>query len=903
MTTDFGKYTIEIEADAAKLLAGQASADTALKQIENSVKKTANSADKLDKSLDNLGGGFSRLAVAVKGYISIQALIKLQQLSEEFTLLQARVTRLSSSSEEGARSFQQLVSIASTTGASLGDTVNLWQQLTATLKTVGATNSDVNRLVMTLQKIGTIGGSSAQEMANALRQFMQSVASGRIQAEEFNSVLEQMPELARQIADGMGIPFNELRQLMLAGKLDIGEVLAAIERRSDEINQQFEKMPRTVTQATNALVTQFGVAVSKIDDAIGASRYLAKLLDGAALSISVATGNAPDAVMLTQKLEQNTEQLAVAESDLAKARKAGLGWGVKQTEQTVDRLKAERALILMARQASKDSQSVYTPSKGEKPAYITNLEKKTAENNANSIIKSGQTVVDKLTQQRDQLSKDKAKGLIDDKKYADAAAVLDKQIAEAKKKQDKPAKNAFARGDDSIDNLQRQIAVLTMRYDENTREAAQFNAVAALGAKATDAQKERVRELAGQLFDAQQRQKDLNDAISNDPLRKENKAYSDGRDQLKRQLDGQMIDQKTYNQQSELMEQQHQVNLAKIRAQQVVTPQQQAAGEVDPVQRLANQHAQELALIQQFEQQKTITEQEALALRNAANNTYEKQRIEAQWEIFRNQSTTNELMAAAVDGFASQAASSMTGLINGTQSATEAFKNLGNAILNSVIQALVEVGIQYLKNAAMAMIADKMTSNSSQQAGAQTAAAWAPAAAAASIATFGGAAIAGIAGMVAAFAIGAALAGKRKNGGTVGAGGAYQVGEGNMPELLQTKNGLIMIPGDRGRVFSNKDVTGSSPTIQKASTGKEYLPTSSASSSQSGENSKRPIQVNIQLIDQTTGSQHNITGTDAFQQGDVVTVTGFLNDVDTGGPMSTAIADAHGLRRQARGSF
>jgi len=850
-----------------------------------------------------LGGGFSRLAVAVKGYISIQALIKLQQLSEEFTLLQARVTRLSSSSEEGARSFQQLVSIASTTGASLGDTVNLWQQLTATLKTVGATNSDVNRLVMTLQKIGTIGGSSAQEMANALRQFMQSVASGRIQAEEFNSVLEQMPELARQIADGMGIPFNELRQLMLAGKLDIGEVLAAIEKRSDEINQQFEKMPRTVTQATNALVTQFGVAVSKIDDAIGASRYLAKLLDGAALSISVATGSAPDAVMLTQKLEQNTEQLAVAESDLAKARKAGLGWGVKQTEQTVKRLKAERALILMAQQASKDSQSVYTPSKGEKPAYITNLEKKTAENNANSIIKSGQTVVDKLTQQREQLSKDKSKGLIDDKKYADAAAVLDKQIADARKKQDKTPKNAFARGDDSIDNLQRQIAVLTMRYDENTREAAQFNAVAALGAKATDAQKERVRELAGQLFDAQQRQKDLNDAISNDPLRKENKAYSDGRDQLKRQLDGQMIDQKTYNQQSELMEQQHQVNLAKIRAQQVVTPQQQAAGEVDPVQRLANQHAQELALIQQFEQQKTITEQEALALRNAANNTYEKQRIEAQWEIFRNQSTTNELMAAAVDGFASQAASSMTGLINGTQSATEAFKNLGNAILNSVIQALVEVGIQYLKNAAMAMIADKMTSNSSQQAGAQTAAAWAPAAAAASIATFGGAAIAGIAGMVAAFAIGAALAGKRKNGGTVGAGGAYQVGEGNMPELLQTKNGLIMIPGDRGRVFSNKDVTGSSPTIQKASTGKEYLPASSASSSQSGDSSKRSIQVNIQLIDQTTGNQHNITGAEAFQQGDVVTVTGWLNDVDTAGPMSTAFADAHGLRRQARGAY
>ncbi|EBK2615853.1 TPA: tape measure protein [Salmonella enterica] len=903
MTTDFGKYTIEIEADAAKLLAGQASADSALKQIENSVKKTANSADKLDKSLDNLGGGFSRLAVAVKGYISIQALMKLQQLSEEFTLLQARVTRLSSSSEEGARSFQQLVGIASATGASLGDTVNLWQQLTATLKTVGATNSDVNRLVMTLQKIGTIGGSSAQEMANALRQFMQSVASGRIQAEEFNSVLEQMPELARQIADAMGIPFNELRQLMLAGKLDIGEVLAAIEKRSDEINQQFETMPRTVSQATNALITQFGVAISKIDDAIGTSRYLAKLLDQTALSISVATGNVDPIVAIDAQLDSLNKKLAVTEAAYNTVSKASI-YTDAGTKTQIDAIKGQIAALERAKSLYSDVGKAASGSvDGSKPAYITNLEKKTAENNANSIIKSGQTVVDKLTQQREQLSKDKAKGLIDDKKYAEAAAVLDKQIADARKKQDKTPKNAFARGDDSIDNLQRQIAVLTMRYDENTREAAQFNAVAALGAKATDAQKERVRELAGQLFDAQQRQKDLNDAISNDPLRKENKAYSDGRDQLKRQLDGQMVDQKTYNQQSELMEQQHQVNLAKIRAQQVVTPQQQAAGEVDPVQRLANQHAQELALIQQFEQQKTITEQEALALRNAANNTYEKQRIEAQWEIFRNQSTTNELMAAAVDGFASQAASSMTGLINGTQSATEAFKNLGNAILNSVIQALVEVGIQYLKNAAMAMIADKMTSNSSQQAGAQTAAAWAPAAAAASIATFGGAAIAGIAGMVAAFAIGAALAGKRKNGGTVGAGGAYQVGEGNMPELLQTKNGLIMIPGDRGRVFSNKDVTGSSPTIQKASTGKEYLPTSSASSSQSGDSSKRPIQVNIQLIDQTTGSQHNITGVEAVQQGDVVTVSGFLEDMDRGGPMSSGMESLYGLRRRANGSF
>ncbi|EPS5423192.1 TPA: tail protein (tape measure) [Klebsiella michiganensis] len=454
-------------------------------------------------------------------------------------------------------------------------------------------------------------------------------------------------------------------------------------------------------------------------------------------------------------------------------------------------------------------------------------------------------------------------------------------------------------------NLKQQAELAAGSTQELSRESAMLRAEQSLGKSASADQIQQARTYAAAVWDTTAALKARN-AV---PELKENADYTAQKSQLemiKGAKDAQgnlIISQKQYNQASEQLEQQHQVNLAKIRAGQVVTPQQQAQGEVDPVQRLANQHAQELALIQQFETQKGALTANGLALMNAANTQYEQARIAAQWEIFRNQSTTNELMASAVDGFASQAANSLTGLIDGTQSASEAFRNLGSAIANSVVQALVEVGIQYLKNAAMAMIADKMTSSSSQQAGAQTAAAWAPAAAAASIATFGGAAIAGIAGMVAAFAIGAALAGKRKNGGTVGAGGAYQVGEGNMPELLQTKNGLIMIPGDRGRVFSNKDVTGSSPTIQKASTGKEYLPASSASSSQSGDSSKRPIQVNIQLIDQTTGSQHNITGTEAFQQGDVVTVTGFLNDVDTGGPMSTAIADVHGLRRQARGAF
>jgi len=355
-----------------------------------------------------------------------------------------------------------------------------------------------------------------------------------------------------------------------------------------------------------------------------------------------------------------------------------------------------------------------------------------------------------------------------------------------------------------------------------------------------------------------------------------------------------LLSQEQYSRESERIEQEHQANLAKIKAGQVVTPQQQAVGSVDPVQQLANENAQKLALIQQFETNKTLTEQQALALRNAANTQYEKARTDAQWEIYRNQSTVNELMASAIDGFSSQAASSLTGYINGTQTAAEATENLGNAILNSIIQSLVEVGIQYLKNAAMAMIADKMTSSSSQQSAVTTAAAWAPAAAAASIATFGGAAVAGIAGMVAAFAIGSALAGKRKNGGPVTAGSMYEFGEGNLPEVFQSGGKNYMLPGNNGRVISNKDL---SQGIPKASTGSNYLKTSGASSdrpaSAQGSGSSTVIIHNYSSSAQVQDYQMS-KGPDGRDMLEFA-----IADINNGGPLSRAISTNHQAPRIA----
>lgn len=149
---------------------------------------------------------------------------------------------------------------------------------------------------------------------------------------------------------------------------------------------------------------------------------------------------------------------------------------------------------------------------------------------------------------------------------------------------------------------------------------------------------------------------------------------------------------------------------------------------------------------------------------------------------------------------------------------------------------------------------------------------------------------------------GSNYSGGRKNGGPVSAGSVYPVGEGNLPELMQTSKGLFMIPGDDGRVFSNKDVTSGSPSIKKASTGSEYLSQASGSSGSSGSQTSKSISVNVQFYDQTSGGQHSFEA-QAMQQGNVLTVDAFLRDLDSAGPMASGMESTYGLRRQASGDY
>lgn len=468
-----------------------------------------------------------------------------------------------------------------------------------------------------------------------------------------------------------------------------------------------------------------------------------------------------------------------------------------------------------------------------------------------------------------------------------AGTIYDQQKAEqeAAKATKAGAKEADA-GAQKIADLQRQLEFLNLTYGESDREAAILNATQAASGKVTDEQKAKIGQLAGALFDAKQKQSDLNAAIEADPTRKENKSFDEATKTLNRQLAEGIVSQTQFNEQSEKLAMNHQIALAQIQANQAVTPQAQAAGTVDPVQQLANENAQKLALIQAYEAQGVITHQNALMQMNALDTEYETARNAALWKQWADQSAVNTLMAGAIDALGSQASSAITGFLNGTQSANEALQNVANTILNSVVQGFVEMGLAQVRAAVTGAAAQQAatvattttavagiatTTAASTTAAGTTLAAWLPAALVASVGSFGAAAIIGGAALVGAFALSKTL-GKRKNGGPVTAGGMYQVGEGGAPELYQGANGRqYMIPGDNGSVISNKDL-GTSGT---GSTGSN-------------------VSVNVHNYGSSQVQTNQSTAADG-----TLTIDMVLSDLQEGGPLSQGIANNFTTKRKA----
>lgn len=772
MSEKAGEIYYDIEADVSGLLKAQGKANKSLDSIGNSATNAAKKMDELQTNINRVAGAIAASLVVDWGKAFLVAADNMSQLN-------ARIERLTGSAATASQTMQNLIRISSATGGSLQDTAKLWETLSTALRDTGATNGQIIQLTETLQKIGRIGGSSTEEMANALRQFGQSISSGTVRAEEFNSILEQMPELARQIAAGMGVSIGELRQLMLDGKLTAEDALNAIQKQTGSVNAEFEKLPRTLAQANTALTNSFLSMIDSVNQATGASTGLVAVIDSMTSALDRLVGKAASADAQISDLNSTAEMFT------RRARTwswLGLdGWEAQN-----------KALAGLSNKAAMLVGDLAAVSKASQTAANTKpIEIKTTGTTTGSKSKGGASAAQKEAEQ-----------------YAKAQETVNQKLDELRQKAELSA--------GSVGELSRAQAVL--------------NAQQSLGNTATQEQLMLAGQLAGKAWD------------NANALREQAKAE---RERTEAASKFSTIQGKT----------------------------RKTAG-------LDSQYQKDIADIQLYAQLYPQKIGEAEAARAAIEQQYRDQRNAAMWEEWAQQNAATQAAAAAFDSLGSVASNALTGIVTGSMSASDAMRSIGMTVLNSVVNSFVQMGIEWVKSAIMGQTATTAavaasttaqaagiatTTATSTAAAAATTAAWTPAAIMSSIASFGGAVAIGIGAMAGILA----LSGKRKNGGPVSAGGMYQVGEGGMPEIYQASTGKqYMIPGDNGRVISNKEMNAGGGGVV----------------------------INIQNY--TSSSVDAQAGTDANGG---LTVDVIVADLNNGGPISSGITSNFNVKRTPRG--
>lgn len=670
---------------------------------------------------------------------------------------------------------------------------------------------------------------------NSIRAQKEAVAELQSEVDSLRDRYQNFSPAAEEVAESMGQGADFARQ-----QAEVSDELARKTRDLESAKDKLSRTEETASEATRTLTNNMLTAMGVHDQLIEKSWSLEQV-QGA---VAKAFGETADEINRANQAGKSFDHKALQISPATKEGDKVIATLEEQNELLKIQDERERAIAKARMQAAK----------------VTD--------NQNQISAAGRLAAENYDLEKSEEARKKAQQESErqGKKSASSAESIAQKLANLKQQSELAA--------DSTNKLSREQAILAAQQS--------------LGKGATKEQIALAGQYAAKKWDTANAIKAEAAAQKLLPEAAENASYKQDVEDLNTALAAKKISQEQYNQTSERLAATHQANLAKIQAQQAVTPQQEAVGGVDPVQQLANENARKLALIQAYEQQGLITHQNAMALRAATDTQYEQARIAAQWEIFRNQSMGNELLAASFDSLAGNASNAFTGILTGSMSAQEAMQSLASNALNSLINGFVQMGVDWVKSAVMGAAAQNSaiaattaaqtaslatTTAASTASAATTTAAWTPAALVASIGSFGGAVAIGLGALVAAMAVGKGLSGKRKNGGPVSAGSMYQVGEGGMPEIYRASTGKqYMIPGDNGRVISNKDM-------------------SSAGSGSGG------VVVNV----------NNYTGADVQTRtrndnGNQV-VDLFIQDVETGGPMSSTLESTYGLSRQANGDY
>ena len=120
-------------------------------------------------------------------------------------------------------------------------------------------NDELIAFTELVNKAFLVGGSTQQEQRAAMYQLTQAMASGRLQGDEMRTIRESAPLLKKAIQNYMGLDDAAFKEAQKNGEITAEVIKNAVFASSDEIQNKFNEIPITFSQAMtmagNSLLT------------------------------------------------------------------------------------------------------------------------------------------------------------------------------------------------------------------------------------------------------------------------------------------------------------------------------------------------------------------------------------------------------------------------------------------------------------------------------------------------------------------------------------------------------------------------------------------------------------------------------------------------------------------------
>lgn len=264
--------------------------EASLKRVTSKLEDMEGSAGRSRKSMEDSasamekawGGASASIKAFIAAYAGIQSLRGLAELAVTVDQFNASIRRMqvimSATQGTAQETFRGIAEIAERTGQPVQELAQQFNRFYIATRDIGASAADVEKLMNVLAGFSQLSGQKPQEAAAAITQLAQGLASGKLQGDELKSIMENMPQLAQALAQSLGVSVGQLRQLGEEGKLTTDRVFPALIKAGKDLEKQLEDLPKTLTQAWQALKDRGIETIATLDRRIGATEWLSKWL-------------------------------------------------------------------------------------------------------------------------------------------------------------------------------------------------------------------------------------------------------------------------------------------------------------------------------------------------------------------------------------------------------------------------------------------------------------------------------------------------------------------------------------------------------------------------------------------------------------------------------------------------